>query len=142
MNTSVTTASPDETRAFAGRLMRQMPERRVFALYGGLGSGKTCFAQGMAAELGVKQAVTSPTFTLVREYRGRRPFFHIDLYRLSCAQEALDIGLEEYLKGGGIAAVEWAERAEELLPGETVRVCFETLPDLESRLISVETRDC
>ena len=139
MNTLVTTRSADETRAFAGKLMKQMPGTRIFALYGGLGSGKTCFAQGLASELGISQAVTSPTFTLIREYRGVVPLFHIDLYRLNSIQDALNIGLEEYLKGSGIVAVEWAERAEELLPPETVRVRFTPLPDSESRLISVES---
>ena len=136
---SVVTASPAETRALAGRLLAERPADAVFALYGGLGGGKTCFVQGMAAALGIRRAVTSPTFTLVREYgEGRRPLYHFDLYRLNGAQEVLDIGFEEYLRRGGFVAVEWAERAEEILPANVIRVTFETMADPDSRLVKVQ----
>lgn len=136
---SFTTGGPSETRALAGRLVMEQPGDAVFALYGGLGSGKTCFAQGMAVALGITRAVTSPTFTLVREYgEGRRPLFHFDLYRLRDAQEVLDIGFEDYLRRGGFVAIEWAERAEEILPGDVIRVRFETMSDADGRLVSVE----
>jgi len=140
MNTfSATTGSPEETHALAARILKEMPGRTVFALYGGLGSGKTCFTQGMALALGIRQPVTSPTFTLIREYReGNRPLYHIDLYRLRGAQDALDIGLEEYMKRGGFVVIEWAERALELLPKDTIHVRFDVGATPDSRRIKIE----
>jgi len=136
---SVATRNPAETRALAVELVKEQPGDAVFALYGGLGSGKTCFVQGMALALGISRAVTSPTFTLIREYgEGRRPLFHFDLYRLRNAQEVLDIGFEDYLRRGGFVAIEWAERAEEILPGNVVRVRFETMADPDGRLVRIE----
>ncbi|MEI6808568.1 MAG: tRNA (adenosine(37)-N6)-threonylcarbamoyltransferase complex ATPase subunit type 1 TsaE, partial [bacterium] len=83
--------------------------------------------------------VTSPTFTLVREYsEGQRPLFHFDLYRLRDAQEVLDIGFEDYLRRGGFVALEWAERAEGILPPNTIRVKFETMDDPDARLVHIE----
>lgn len=133
---SATTRSPAETRALAARFVSEHPGDTVLALYGGLGSGKTCFVQGIALALGITRVVTSPTFTLVREYsEGRRPLFHFDLYRLRDAQEVLDIGFEDYLRRGGFVALEWAERAEEILPPGTIRVRFETMPDPDGRQV-------
>jgi tRNA threonylcarbamoyladenosine biosynthesis protein TsaE len=138
---SVATHDPAETRALAGKLMKDLPGDAVFALYGGLGSGKTCFVQGMALALGIRRAVTSPTFTLIREYgEGRRPLYHLDLYRLRDAQEVLDIGFEDYLRAGGFVAIEWAERAEEILPDNVVRVRFEAMAEPDSRLVRIEYR--
>ncbi len=136
---SVATQNPAETRALAVRLVNACAVDSVIALYGGLGSGKTCFVQGMADALGISRAVTSPTFTLVREYgEGNRPLFHFDLYRLRDSQEVLNIGFEDYLRRGGIVAIEWAERAEEVLPANVIRVRFETMVDPDARLIHVE----
>ena len=132
-----TTRSPAETRRLARRLAAALPSAAVLALYGELGSGKTCFVQGLAAALGVTGPVTSPTFTLIHEYRGPRPLYHIDLYRIGSADEALMLGLEDYLPADGLTAVEWAERSEDLLPPDTVRVHFDLLPDPAARRITV-----
>ncbi|MEI6219375.1 MAG: tRNA (adenosine(37)-N6)-threonylcarbamoyltransferase complex ATPase subunit type 1 TsaE [bacterium] len=138
---SIVTRAPADTRDLAGRLIRDLPGDVVFALYGGLGSGKTCFVQGLALALGISRVVTSPTFTLIREYvEGQRPLFHFDLYRLRDAQEAIDIGFEDYLKCGGVVAIEWAERAEEILPVSVVRVRFEPMADPDGRLVHIEQR--
>ena len=90
----------------------------VLALTGDLGAGKTHFVKGLAAGLGVNKAdVTSPTFTLVNEYNGGRlPLFHIDLYRLDSAEEAIAIGLDEYLSSSGVTVIEWADKFPELIP--------------------------
>lgn len=125
----------------ARRLLDSLPARGVIALSGDLGSGKTCFVQGLAAALGVRQAVTSPTFTLVNEYRGARPLFHIDLYRLRNADEALALGLEEYFERDGVVAIEWAERAEPLLPPTTVRVRLEAASNPDERRINIDLPD-
>jgi tRNA threonylcarbamoyladenosine biosynthesis protein TsaE len=92
----------------------------IFALRGVLGAGKTQLAKGMARGLGFRGDVTSPTFTIVHEYRGGRlPMYHIDLYRIYSEKDAVDIGLEEYLPGDGVTVVEWPERIPSLLPPQT-----------------------
>ena len=111
--------------------------RLVMALHGDLGGGKTCFVRGLARALGINQAVTSPTFTIVNEYRGRRPLYHIDLYRLNGSEEVLSLGFEEYLEANGVIAVEWAERAEGLIPADAIHIHFEALPDPDHRRITV-----
>ncbi len=118
----VLTRSPEETRQLAASLAASLIPGTVLALHGDLGAGKTCFIQGLAEGLGVEGPVTSPTFTLVHEYAGRLPLYHADLYRIADAREALRAGLEDYLHGGGVCAVEWAERAPGLLPAHTVHV--------------------
>lgn len=116
---------PEETRAAAARLAAQLEPGAVVALFGPLGAGKTCFVQGLAEALGVDEPVTSPTYTLANEYRGRLPVYHIDLYRIDSPDQALDLGVDEYFEGRGITLIEWAERAEELFPPRTVRVALQ-----------------
>lgn len=129
------THSAAETRRLAQRLLKQLPGRAVLALHGDLGSGKTCFVQGLAEGLGIDQPVTSPTFTLVHEYHGTRRLVHADLYRIRGADDALSLGLDEYFETDGVVALEWAERAEELLPADTLHIHFETLDSPHSRRI-------
>ena len=90
----------------------------VVALVGELGSGKTHLIKGLAAGVGVGRSnlITSPSFTLIHEYQGRIPFFHIDLFRLATEEEAEDLGLEEYFGRGGVTAIEWADKIPTLLP--------------------------
>ena len=117
------TASPEETRELGMRLGRCISAGAVLALFGDLGSGKTCFAQGVAAGLDVTDRyLPSPTFVLIREYRGRVPFYHIDLYRLSPGIEIDRLGLDEYLEGEGISAIEWAEKLGDYLPPDAIRI--------------------
>lgn len=128
-----------DTHRLARRLLRQFPGRVVMALSGDLGSGKTCFVQGLAAALGITRPVTSPTFTLVHEYQGTRPLVHVDLYRLHDSREALMLGMEEYLETDGIVAVEWAERAEDIFPADTLHLEFRILPDSHARRITIRS---
>jgi tRNA threonylcarbamoyladenosine biosynthesis protein TsaE len=92
----------------------------VLALVGELGAGKTQFIKGLAAGTGVKKStyLTSPSFTLINEYFGKVPFYHIDLFRLESEREAEELGLEEYFQGGGITVIEWADKIPSLLPKE------------------------
>ncbi len=139
--TSITSASPAETQETARKLVETLPKKAVLALHGEMGSGKTCFAQGIALALGIKSPVTSPTFTLIGEYKGTRRLYHIDLYRLRDSDEALALGLEEYLDPDGITAIEWAERAEDLLPANTIHIYFETTKDPDKRKILIITQN-
>jgi tRNA threonylcarbamoyladenosine biosynthesis protein TsaE len=109
----------------------------VIALSGDLGAGKTCFIQGVAAGLGVARVVTSPTFVLVAEYAGRLPLHHVDLYRTESLEEIRALGLEELLDGEGVTVIEWAEKAEPLLPPRSIRVRIEGVGD-EPRTIELE----
>ncbi len=130
--------SPEETRALAAALLAELKPGAVLALHGELGSGKTCFVQGLAAAMGVRQTVTSPTFTLVNEYAGCHPLYHIDLYRLRGAGDLAGLGLDDYLESDGITVIEWAERAEAWLPPSAWRLFFVTLAEPEMRAITIE----
>ena len=133
------TNSPEETEALGARLARALEPGAVVAFTGDLGAGKTAFVRGLARGLGIRDRVTSPTFTVVNEYEGGRlPLFHFDLYRLGSADELFDIGWEDYLARGGVCAVEWSERMEELLEPGTIRVDLRRGEDESRRVITVE----
>lgn len=121
------TYSEQETEALGHALARLLlPMGGVVALRGDLAAGKTCFVRGMARAFAQGGHVHSPTFTLVNEYgTGPRRLFHLDLYRLSGPRELIDLGYEELFDGPQVTAVEWAERAEGLLPARRVEVALE-----------------
>ena len=130
----------EATREFAASLARRFGSGTVFALHGGLGVGKTRFAQGVARALGVSGIVASPTFAIVLEHRtasGGR-FVHMDLYRLQDEREVEDLGFRELVESAEATVVEWPDVAEALLPAGTVHVTL-TIPDAEpnARLASV-----
>lgn len=120
----LTTHSTEETEE-VGRLMgRAVTGALVLTLEGDLGSGKTCFARGLARGLGVDAAypVTSPTYTIVNEYPGRLPLFHLDLYRLGGAEELEEIGYRDMILQGGVIVVEWPERSDDAELGTDLAV--------------------
>jgi tRNA threonylcarbamoyladenosine biosynthesis protein TsaE len=116
------TGNTSETIRMGKRLGRLLQPGDVVALVGDLGTGKTQFIKGLAEGVGVGKAtyVSSPSFTLINEYPGRIPFYHIDLFRLESEKEAEGLGLEEYVRGNGITAIEWADKIPSLLPEELV----------------------
>jgi tRNA threonylcarbamoyladenosine biosynthesis protein TsaE len=118
----VRTASAIETRAVGAAIASCLEPGAVVVLSGDLGSGKTTLAQGIAAALGVTEPVVSPTFAIVREYEGRVPVAHVDVYRLDRIQELHDLGLEEIFDGRRIVLVEWGELVAPVLPGDRVVV--------------------
>jgi tRNA threonylcarbamoyladenosine biosynthesis protein TsaE len=128
---------PEETRQCAGAFAGRLEPGDVVALHGELGTGKTCFVQGVAAAIGVTEPVTSPTFTLVNEYAGRLPVYHMDLYRLSGPEEALQLGMEEYMGGNGITLIEWADRAAELIPNRAWHVRLVAGSTADERTIDI-----
>ncbi len=120
---SVITSSQEQTWRIGELLGARLGAGDLVCLYGDLGAGKTSFSYGIALGLGVQeQYISSPTFTFVNEYRGRIPFYHIDLYRLKDPRELESIGFEEYIDSDGATVIEWAERAEDDLPAECLSV--------------------
>ena len=112
-----------ETEAIGARLAAVLNPGAVVAYLGDLGMGKTAFTRGLAAGLGYKGRVTSPTFAIVNEYEGGRlPLFHFDMYRLRDADDLFDIGWEDFLRRGGICAVEWSENIRDALDEDTLWV--------------------
>jgi tRNA threonylcarbamoyladenosine biosynthesis protein TsaE len=130
---AVTTASEDETAAVARELAATLGPGDVVLLYGDLGAGKTAFVRGLAEGLGIQtEDVSSPTFTLVQEYRnGRVPLLHVDLYRLNDRREIDDLGLDE-IAAAGVLAIEWAEKLP-APPPNAVRVRIEHLTGEDTR---------
>ena len=130
--------SVEETWALAREFAKELKPGDVVCLEGDLGAGKTTFVQGLAAALGVKGRVTSPTFCIVQEHRGGGSFLvHMDLYRLEGEDDVVAIGWEDYLAEGAILAVEWPERAGTLVPEEARHVRFLRLGE-ESRKIAID----
>lgn len=110
----IMTDGVDATQLIAERLAGQLKAGDVLTLEGELGTGKTAFTKGLAKGLGIKRNVNSPTFTIVKEYKGRLPLYHMDVYRLEDSDE--DIGFSEYFNGDGVSVVEWAQFIEDYLP--------------------------
>lgn len=134
------TRSPDATRALAAEWLSRWPaqDALALALEGDLGSGKTCFVQGLALSMGIRAAVTSPTFTLVNEYLGNgRKLLHADWYRLRDPIEIEGLGLEEALREQAVIAIEWPERVSGWLPADTIRIRFEHGRGPSERIITL-----
>ncbi|HLR52524.1 MAG TPA: tRNA (adenosine(37)-N6)-threonylcarbamoyltransferase complex ATPase subunit type 1 TsaE [Candidatus Avamphibacillus sp.] len=117
---TVNTQSEQETMQLAKKLALLLKAGDVITLEGDLGAGKTTFTKGLAQGLGVKRTVSSPTFTIIKEYRGELPLYHMDVYRLEHSDE--DIGFEEYFYGNGITVIEWAQFIDEFLPAELLNI--------------------
>ena len=133
-NKSITieTHSPEQTQALGLRLGQAAMPNDLFLLVGELGAGKTCLTQGIARGLDIDSHVRSPTFVLATEHRGRLMLYHIDLYRIDRLNEVQDLGLDEYIEGGGVCVVEWADKAIPVFPTEHLRIELEHTGD-ESR---------
>ena len=132
------TNSPEETEKIGAAVGKIIPAGTVLAYRGDLGAGKTAFTRGLARGLGFKEAVTSPTYTIVNEYLGGRlPLFHFDMYRLSSADDLFDIGWEDYLTRGGVCAVEWSERVDDAMPADTLWVDIARGTDESDRIITI-----
>lgn len=114
--------SADETRAIGERLGPLLTPGDVVILSGDLGAGKTAFVQGAARGLGVDGRVSSPSFVLVREYEGRIPMLHVDVYRLGSLQELMDLGYEEFLDPRSVVFIEWGDAVDRLLPPEYLEI--------------------
>lgn len=122
---TLTAENAEDTQKIASVLGELAQPGDVLTLHGDLGAGKTTFTQGMAKGLGVKQEVSSPTFTLINEYAGRLPLYHMDVYRLGEQAAKEDLGYDEYFYGDGVTVVEWAELLKDRLPEDTLQLTIE-----------------
>ena len=144
MNTKITTLqltshSPEQTQHLGTCLGKLAQAGDVFLLSGNLGSGKTCLTQGIARGMDIKEYTLSPSFVLVREYYGKLPLYHMDLYRLDRSEEIADLGLDEYFYGNGVCVVEWAEKGITMLPQENLLIKLSHLSDTE-RSLNIEPK--
>lgn len=120
------TMSPEETFQLGKKIGEEAIPGQIYTLNGDLGTGKTVFTQGVAAGLGIKDAVSSPTFTIIQVYEeGRLPFYHFDVYRIGDIEEMEEIGYDDYFFGSGICLIEWAELIEEIIPRNRISVTIE-----------------
>jgi tRNA threonylcarbamoyladenosine biosynthesis protein TsaE len=132
MEHRITIAGLAQLDQAAQEFLQAIGENSLIAFYAPMGAGKTTFITAVCKALGVEEdAISSPTFAIVNEYRGRggRPIFHFDFYRIEQPAEALDIGLYDYLDSGELCLMEWPENVEALLPEETLQVHIEVAPD-------------
>lgn len=137
MTLRIVSHSPEYTKSIGEEIGREVHKGSVIALCGNLGTGKTVFAKGIAAGLGVEAIVTSPTFVIINEYEGRHPFYHMDIYRLTAPAEMIGLGYEEYFYSDGVTAVEWAQKIDGLLPEEYLRVEFEFMGESDREIIFI-----
>ena len=129
-------SSEEATEGLGHRLASLFQAGDVIALYGELGAGKTCLVRGLAEGLGAEKAlVSSPSFSLINEYPGALPLFHMDCYRLGLEEEIQELGLEEYFDGPGVSIIEWAERIRNL-PEERLEISISILDEFR-RLIKI-----
>ncbi len=125
----------EETRAFGHQIAERAKAGQILALIGDLGTGKTTLTKYIAEGLGIKDTITSPTFTIVKEYHdGRLPLYHFDVYRIMDSEEMFQIGADEYFFGNGICVIEWADQIEDILPDDTLFIYIEQGPKEGERL--------
>lgn len=137
----ITINSLEDIHEAARQFIAAMGDNTVFAFYGSMGAGKTTFVKAVCEELGVSDAVNSPTFAIVNEYRSDESgelIYHFDFYRIKRLEEVYDMGYEDYFYSGALCFIEWPELIEELLPEDALRVTVEEKEDG----VRVVTMDC
>ena len=137
--TQITIQNLDAINEAAKAFITQIDQHTVFAFHGEMGAGKTTFIKAICEELGVEDVINSPTFAIVNEYRSGSAelIYHFDFYRINKPEEAFDFGYEDYLYSGALCFIEWPEKIEELLPGDTVHVTIVENEDT-TRTITIE----
>lgn len=139
----VKTTSAEETNNIGYILGQAIQPGDTIALSGNLGAGKTAFTIGLAKGLGIKETITSPTFTIVNEYKGRIPFFHFDVYRVYDEDELNEIGFAEYFYRNGACCIEWADLIPQMLPEYRIEINIVNIDgEPDSRVVSAEIHGC
>jgi tRNA threonylcarbamoyladenosine biosynthesis protein TsaE len=132
------TSSADDTRQLAAAIAELTRGGDIILLAGDLGAGKTAFAQGFGAALGITERITSPTYTLVSQYRGRLELNHLDVYRLDQVEEVLDLGLAEMLDDGGVTLIEWGDTVIPALPADYLEIRLRIGEGDDDRMFELE----
>ena len=133
MEYKITTRNENETIEIAQNFESEKFPNMVICLNGELGSGKTLFVKGIAQALGINESITSPTFTIVKEYDGELPLYHFDVYRLDGNTEG--VGIEEYFNKGGVVVIEWANTIQDILPEERLDIKFKVVGENKRVLV-------
>lgn len=131
------THSTQETEQLGAMIAKKLCGNEVIALFGGLGMGKTAFTRGIAAELGVSDGVSSPTFALVNEYSGKYNIYHFDMYRVTTWDDLYSTGFFDYI-GTGVLVIEWSENIEGALPDNAIRISISSGENENERIFNIE----
>ncbi len=132
MDLTINAENEQQTMEIGEKLGEIVKANQVITLNGGLGAGKTTFTKGLAKGLEIKRTVNSPTYTIVKEYKGRLPLFHMDVYRLGEDEE--DIGFDEYFSNNGVSVIEWAENIKAFLPSDRLDIYIEKINDQQRQI--------
>ena len=135
MEFKVTTRSEMETIEIAQNFESEKFPNMIICLDGELGSGKTMFTKGIANALGIKESITSPTFSIIKEYEGELPLYHMDVYKLDGNTEG--VGIEEYFTKGGVVIIEWADTIKDILPKERLDIKFKVIDENKRVLVFI-----
>ena len=133
MEYKITTRSEMETIELAQNFESEKFPNMIICLDGELGSGKTIFTKGIANALGITESVTSPTYTIIKEYEGELPLYHMDVYRLDGNADGINI--EEYFTKGGVVVIEWANTIKDILPKERIDIAFKVIDENKRILV-------
>lgn len=123
------THSAEETIQLGKKIGSMLQPGAIIAMEGNLAVGKTTITKGIAESLGIEEAITSPTFTLISEYEGKMPLYHMDVYRLDSCEDFINLGVEDLMYGDGVSIIEWSERVREELPKSTITLRLEIRED-------------
>lgn len=134
----IRTNSPAETEALGECLAAKLHGGETVALFGGMGMGKTAFTRGLARGLGIDEGVSSPTFALVHEYRGRVPVYHFDMFRVTGWDDLYSTGFFDYLESGGVLVIEWSENIESALPEDAIQIEIRQGEQENERIFRIE----
>ncbi|HHV47297.1 MAG TPA: tRNA (adenosine(37)-N6)-threonylcarbamoyltransferase complex ATPase subunit type 1 TsaE [Tissierellia bacterium] len=130
--------SKEDTERFGIKLGKLLKEGDIISLTGDLGAGKTTLTKSIGKGLDIKDYITSPTFTLINEYKGRVALYHFDIYRLEDMENLYDLGYEDYFYSDGVTIVEWGDKIKDLLPDYTINIHIDKGEGLEERIVTID----
>jgi tRNA threonylcarbamoyladenosine biosynthesis protein TsaE len=134
----IITFSSDETETLGEKLAAKLKGGEVIALFGGMGMGKTAFTRGLSRGLGICEGVSSPTFALIHEYRGRLNVYHFDMFRVTSWDDLYSTGFFDYLENGGVMVIEWSENIEAALPQDAIRIEIQPGEHEDERIFQID----